>query len=165
MFEETQSLLNHAFQCQKKGLRAEHLGLCKALCTIMGWNDDIDSADGTMTFQSLSAEEAKANREDLILWPPVVIIHSLSSKMGDGQHRDIIESSVSSLLKGWRSYSLALCSWPLFYCTLHFLICSHVHPHAHMHSYTQHLDMHIHNPCVHLHLHNNVYAYAYTLLN
>ena len=103
MFEETQSLISHTFQSRKRGLRAEHLGLCKALCTVLGWNSDMDSGGRTMTSQNLSVEEAKANREDLILWPPVVLIHSCSSRIVDRQHQDFVESSINGLLKGWAS--------------------------------------------------------------
>ena len=100
MFEETQSLISHTFQSRKRGLRAEHLGLCKALCTVLGRNSDMDSGGKTMTSQSLSVEDAKVNREDLILWPPVVLIHSISLRIVDGQHEDVVESSISGLLKG-----------------------------------------------------------------
>ncbi|MCO5596947.1 hypothetical protein L7F22_051018 [Adiantum nelumboides] len=87
----------HTLQSQKKGLRADHLGLCKAICSIMGWSHTIDPASGK-AYQSCPAEEAKSNKEDLILWPPAVIVHYVGKKT-DGQQEAIAESAVKDFLK------------------------------------------------------------------
>ncbi|KAH7316053.1 hypothetical protein KP509_21G076600 [Ceratopteris richardii] len=95
-FVDTHSLIMHTFQSQKKGLRADHLGLCKAICSIMGWSHNIDPAGGK-SYQDCSPEEAKSNKEDLILWPPAVIVHSTSKK---GEEQQItLDSSFRELLK------------------------------------------------------------------
>ncbi|KAI5067498.1 hypothetical protein GOP47_0018026 [Adiantum capillus-veneris] len=87
----------HTLQSQKKGLRAEHLGLCKAICSIMRWRHTIDPAGGK-AYQDCSAEEAKSNNEDLILWPPAVIVHYVAKKI-EGQQETVAESAVKDFLK------------------------------------------------------------------
>lgn len=99
-FVDTQSLVMHTLQSKKTGLRAEHLGLCKAICCVMGWSHAVDPTGGK-SYQNISVEEAKANNEDLILWPPAVIVHNVStSKMTDGHQEDAAEfTAVKELLK------------------------------------------------------------------
>lgn len=95
-FVDTHSLVMHTHMSQKRGLRAEHLGLCKAICTVMGWNSVIDPGNGK-SYQNLTIEEAKANKEDLILWPPAVVIHNaFAGNTTDGQ---AAHSGVKGLLK------------------------------------------------------------------
>lgn len=94
---DTHSLVMHTLQSQKPGLRADHLGLCKAVCSIMGWSHDIDPAAGK-AYQSCPADEAKTNKEDLILWPPAVIVHC-AGKANEGQQKAAVESAVRDLLK------------------------------------------------------------------
>ncbi|KAI5067827.1 hypothetical protein GOP47_0018355 [Adiantum capillus-veneris] len=96
-FTDTHSLVMHTLQSQKKGLRAEHLGLCKAICSIMRWRHTIDPAGGK-AYQDCSAEEAKSNNEDLILWPPAVIVHYVAKKI-EGQQETVAESAVKDFLK------------------------------------------------------------------
>eukprot|EP00250_Pteridium_aquilinum_P001136 c11343_g1_i1 orf=520-3471(+) len=98
-FVDTHSLVMHALQSKKRGLRADHLGLCKAICSVMGWNQAIDPAGGKL-YQNISVEEAKANKEDLILWPPAVVVHNVFvRKITEGQQEGAAESAVKKLLK------------------------------------------------------------------
>ncbi|XP_068662633.1 uncharacterized protein [Aristolochia californica] len=75
-FNNTHGLVTHAFS-SLKGLRTEHLGLHKALCIMLGWDSSV-APDISKRYQSMSAAEAASLREDLILWPPVVVIHNSS---------------------------------------------------------------------------------------
>ncbi|CAN6452392.1 unnamed protein product [Victoria cruziana] len=73
-FTDAHSLVTHAYNSLKVGLRIDHLGLHKALCVLLGWNSLV-APDSRKVYQSLPAAEASALKEDLLLWPPVVIIH------------------------------------------------------------------------------------------
>ncbi|KAG9443855.1 hypothetical protein H6P81_015195 [Aristolochia fimbriata] len=75
-FNDTHGLVTHAFN-SLKGLRTEHFGLHKALCVMLGWDSSI-APDLSKQYQSMPAAEAALQREDLILWPPVVVIHTSS---------------------------------------------------------------------------------------
>lgn len=98
-FVDTHSLVMHTHMSKKRGLRAEHLGLCKAICTVMSWSSDIDPTNGK-AYQQMPSEEAKANKEDLILWPPAVVIHNAAAgKINDGQQEGVSNSAVKELLK------------------------------------------------------------------
>eukprot|EP01018_Ginkgo_biloba_P016937 Gb_40983 [translate_table: standard] len=99
-FVDTHSLVMHAFNSQKVGLRAEHLGLHKALCVLMGWNH-APPPDNARAYQSLPSPEATAMKEDLILWPPLVIIHNGSiGKKKDGCQEVISNVEVDEILRG-----------------------------------------------------------------
>ncbi|KAG1369640.1 putative protein SUPPRESSOR OF GENE SILENCING 3 [Cocos nucifera] len=76
-FGDVHSLVTHTYHSLKVGLRTEHLGLHKALCFLMGWNWLV-APDNSRLYQSRPVAEAKALKEDLILWPPIVIIHNSS---------------------------------------------------------------------------------------
>ncbi|KAK7395889.1 hypothetical protein VNO78_16466 [Psophocarpus tetragonolobus] len=45
------------------------------LCVLMGWNYS-KPPDNSKAYQFLSADQAAANQDDLIMWPPLVIIHN-----------------------------------------------------------------------------------------
>ncbi|CAI9113133.1 OLC1v1013676C1 [Oldenlandia corymbosa var. corymbosa] len=85
-FVSTESLATHAMTCQKLGLRSQHLGFHKALCALMGWKFG-EFSDSAWSCEKLSDVENKALKEDLILWPPVVIIHNstIGSRSPDQQ--------------------------------------------------------------------------------
>ncbi|XP_038705419.1 uncharacterized protein LOC120001255 isoform X2 [Tripterygium wilfordii] len=76
-FVDTLSLATHAFMTRKVGSRAEHLGFHKALCLLMGWKSAVVQ-EGPWVRQVLSDSEAILLKEDLIIWPPVVVIHNNS---------------------------------------------------------------------------------------
>eukprot|EP00249_Psilotum_nudum_P022867 c28668_g1_i1 orf=209-3130(+) len=97
-FMDTHCLLMHAYNCGKRGLRAEHLGLHKALCVLMGWSSAKEPGNNKL-YQKISPEEAHANKEDLILWPPVVIIQNgYSGKLSSHQQEGIGYPEVDRLL-------------------------------------------------------------------
>jgi hypothetical protein len=70
-------LISHAYDTCKMGLKTKHLGFHKALCVMMGWNWHV-APDTTKTYHSMPDEEVNAMKDDLMLWPPVVIIHNSS---------------------------------------------------------------------------------------
>ncbi|XP_030504005.2 uncharacterized protein LOC115719197 [Cannabis sativa] len=70
-------LVKHALTSHKRELRAEHLGFHKALCVLLGWNS-ATAPNTPWVLQILPRAEATALREDLIIWPPVVIIQNIS---------------------------------------------------------------------------------------
>ncbi|XP_043691917.1 protein SUPPRESSOR OF GENE SILENCING 3-like [Telopea speciosissima] len=84
-FPDMHGLIMHAFNSQNSDLHVDHLGLHKALCVLMGWNY-ANPPENSKAYQSFSAEAAAANKDDLIMWPPVVIIHNTNSGRGkDGR--------------------------------------------------------------------------------
>jgi len=88
----------HTFNSRKVGLRAEHLGLHKALCVLMGWNHVVPP-DNAKVYQSLP--DARAMKEDLILWPPLVIVHNANGEMKkDGSEHVISNLDMDEILQG-----------------------------------------------------------------
>ncbi|XP_045787979.1 uncharacterized protein LOC123883275 [Trifolium pratense] len=84
-FSDRHALIMHTYYSDNADLRADHLGLHKALCVIMGWNHS-KPPDNSKAYQYLSADEAEANQDDLIMWPPLVIIHNTNTgKSRDGK--------------------------------------------------------------------------------
>ncbi|KAG5557050.1 hypothetical protein RHGRI_007339 [Rhododendron griersonianum] len=77
-FMDTQRLATHAFMSHKFRLRAEHLGLHKAICVLLGWKSEVAPDVSTWVPEHIPYKEAMAQKEDIILWPPVVIIHNSS---------------------------------------------------------------------------------------
>lgn len=53
------------------------MGLHKALCWLMGWSSEV-APNGLWVQRILPHVEAFALKEDLIIWPPVLIIHNSS---------------------------------------------------------------------------------------
>ncbi|KAH9318548.1 hypothetical protein KI387_020317, partial [Taxus chinensis] len=83
-FVDTHSLVMHAYNAENPALRTDHLGLYKALCVLMGWSHALPP-DSVKSYQSLTSAEATTNKEDLMLWPPLVIIdNAYSGKKRDG---------------------------------------------------------------------------------
>ncbi|KAJ1265019.1 hypothetical protein BS78_08G045900 [Paspalum vaginatum] len=76
-FPDLDALLSHAYDTCKTGLRTKHLGFHRALCILMGWNWQV-APDTSKAHHSISSEEVNAMRGDLMLWPPVVVIHNSS---------------------------------------------------------------------------------------
>ncbi|GAB4855074.1 hypothetical protein Ancab_023657 [Ancistrocladus abbreviatus] len=85
-FLDTESLAKHAYMSHRVGLRAQHLGLHKAICVLMGWKIEVGPDMVTWAPQDLSHGEAFAQKEDLILWPPVVIVHNIS--LSNSNHKE-----------------------------------------------------------------------------
>lgn len=82
-FPDMHSLIMHTYN--PESATSDHLGLHKALCILMGWNYLL-APDNSKAYQQLHAEEAAADRDDLIMWPPHVIIqNTITGKGRDGR--------------------------------------------------------------------------------
>ncbi|KAG4984306.1 hypothetical protein AAZX31_10G235700 [Glycine max] len=82
-FPDMHALIMHTYNPDNADSRVDHLGLHKALCVLMGWNYS-KPPDNSKAYQFLPADEAAANQDDLIMWPPLVIIHNTNT----GKNRD-----------------------------------------------------------------------------
>jgi hypothetical protein len=90
----------HTFNSDYADLRADHLGFHKALCVLMGWNHS-KPPDNSKAYQYLSADEAEANQDDLITWPPLVIIHNTNTGKGrDGRMEGLGNKWMDNKLRG-----------------------------------------------------------------
>lgn len=87
---DTQRLVTHAFMSHKAGLRAQHLGLHKAICVLLGWNTVVPQDTVTWVPQVLPSADALAQKEDLILWPPVIIIHNISMSENNSEKWKVV---------------------------------------------------------------------------
>jgi len=74
-FADVHGLVMHAYNPPNADSFVDHLGLHKALCVLMGWDYTI-APDNSKAYQSLSPDLVQASREDLIMWPPTVIIRN-----------------------------------------------------------------------------------------
>ncbi|XP_028768420.1 uncharacterized protein LOC114726018 isoform X2 [Neltuma alba] len=100
-FLDTQRLVTHAFMSHKAGLRIEHLGLHKAICVLLGWDTVVPQDTVTWVPQVLPNAEALAQKEDLILWPPVVIIHNVSMSDDNPQKWKVVSmETVEAFVRG-----------------------------------------------------------------
>ncbi|XP_057475411.1 uncharacterized protein LOC130763508 [Actinidia eriantha] len=80
-FPDMHGLILHTYNPDRADLLVDHLGLHKALCVLMGWNYSMPP-DNSKAYQSLSADEAATNQDDLIMWPPQVVIHNTNTGKG-----------------------------------------------------------------------------------
>ncbi|KAF9674971.1 hypothetical protein SADUNF_Sadunf10G0183200 [Salix dunnii] len=100
-FMAAQNLVQHAFMSHKIGLRAQHLGLHKAICVLMGWNSSVPCDAITCAPEILPDEEAFAQKEDLMLWPPLVVIHNISMSYNNPEQQKVIPiEGVEAFLRG-----------------------------------------------------------------
>ncbi|XVE75537.1 hypothetical protein DITRI_Ditri12bG0101600 [Diplodiscus trichospermus] len=100
-FMDTQRLVRHAFMSRKVGLRAQHLGLHKAICVLLGWDSVAPSDTITWVPQVLPEAEAFAQKEDLVLWPPVLVIHNISMANNNPQEQRVVPiEGVQAFLRG-----------------------------------------------------------------
>lgn len=98
---DTQRLAKHALMSNRPGLRAEHWGLHKAICVLMGWDSNPPLDILNWAPQRLSSAEALIQKEDLILWPPVVIVHNISAlKKNQNQQEVITPEMLEVFLRG-----------------------------------------------------------------
>ncbi|KAF9604985.1 hypothetical protein IFM89_011678 [Coptis chinensis] len=98
-FQDMHGLIMHAFGSHSAELHVDHLGLHKALCVLMGWNY-ARVPDNSKAYQSLSTNEADSNKDDLILWPPLVIIHNTNTGRGkDGRMEGMGNKVMDNKLK------------------------------------------------------------------
>ncbi|BFG21086.1 hypothetical protein CerSpe_073600 [Prunus speciosa] len=100
-FMDTRRLVTHAFMSHKVGLRAQHLGLLKAVCVLLGWSTVVPSDTVTWVPHILPKEEALAQKEDLILWPPVIIVHNISMSDNNPQNWKVVTiEALEAFLRG-----------------------------------------------------------------
>ncbi|KAI4352601.1 hypothetical protein L6164_006837 [Bauhinia variegata] len=100
-FMDTQRLVTHAFMSHKAGLRAKHLGLHKAICVLLGWDTVVPQETITWVPQVLPNAEAFAQKEDLILWPPLVIIHNVTMSGDNPQEWKVVSmEKIEAFLRG-----------------------------------------------------------------
>ncbi|KAG6537607.1 uncharacterized protein LOC122035867 [Zingiber officinale] len=98
-FADVHELIMHTYTLQNADLHVDHLGLHKALCVLMGWNYS-KAPDNSKAYQLLSADNAQANRDDLIVWPPTVILHNIiSGRRKDGCVEYLRNIEIDSRLK------------------------------------------------------------------
>lgn len=94
------NLIMHTYNPENADSLVDHLGLHKALCTLMGWNYS-KLPDNSKAYQSLSSEQAITNQEDLIVWPPTVIIHNtVTGKNKEGRMEGVGIKSMDNLIRG-----------------------------------------------------------------
>ena len=102
------ALLNHSYNTKNPELRADHLGLHKAICVLMGWNYSVDPVH-KKAYQTLSNADAEANRRDLILWPPTIIIENTYKSRSDGLKVGMSTKEMEGKLRGtYRKFALSL---------------------------------------------------------
>ncbi|KAM1328403.1 hypothetical protein ACFX13_012730 [Malus domestica] len=98
-FPDMHSLIMHSYNYDSADLRVDHLGFHKALCVLMGW-DYLKPPENSRAYQFLSAEAAAANVDDLIMWPPVVIIHNtVTGKSKDGRMEGLGNKAMDSNIR------------------------------------------------------------------
>jgi hypothetical protein len=100
-FLDIDALMSHAYDTCKPGLKTKHLGFRKALCVLMGWNWQV-APDPSKAYQSFSSEEVNAMKGDLILWPPVVVIHnsSIANKLKVAEAKIVSVEEIEGVLAG-----------------------------------------------------------------
>ncbi|GAB2229288.1 hypothetical protein Drorol1_Dr00023426 [Drosera rotundifolia] len=111
-FLNTQRLVTHAYMARKPSMRAEHLGLHKAISVLMGWNCVAAPDVVTWVPHILSDEESLAQKEDLILWPPVVIVRNISLSHNNHNEWDVISTdALGEFLrsKGFNQGKMTIC--------------------------------------------------------
>ena len=97
----------HAYNDLKLVLRSHHLEMYKALCVFMMRWSYVFPLDNDKSYQSFPAPEAMENNQDLILWPPLVIIHNACTrKLKDGHSEGIRNQEMDEQLKGAQRNSI-----------------------------------------------------------
>ncbi|OAY55765.1 uncharacterized protein LOC110611995 [Manihot esculenta] len=98
-FPDMHALIMHAYNSDNADLHVDHLGLHKALCVLMGWNYS-KPPDNAKAYQFLPADEAAANQDDMIMWPPMVIIHNtVTGKGKDGRMEGLGNKAMDSRIR------------------------------------------------------------------
>lgn len=98
-FPDMHGLIMHTYYSDNADLRVDHLGLHKALCVLMGWNYS-KAPDNSKVYRFLPDNEAASNQEDLIMWPPVVIVHNTITGRGkDGRMEGLGNKAMDSKLR------------------------------------------------------------------
>lgn len=110
-FQDTHSLVMHTYCSEDASTRVHHLGLHKALCVLMGWNFS-KAPDNSKAYQNLPIEEAAINQDQLIIWPPHVIVHNTSTGKGkegrmEGYGNKTMDNRIRGITCGLSFFTLA----------------------------------------------------------
>ncbi|KAL3626289.1 hypothetical protein CASFOL_029838 [Castilleja foliolosa] len=98
-FPDTHSLIMHAYTSDNANTIVDHLAFHKALCVLMGWNY-LTPPDNSKAYQNFSADRAEANLDDLIMWPPsVLVLNTITGKGRDGRMEGIGNKAMDSILR------------------------------------------------------------------
>ncbi|XP_073054389.1 uncharacterized protein [Primulina eburnea] len=98
-FPDMHSLIMHAYNLDTAESIVDHLAFHKALCILMGWNY-LMPPDNSKVYQKLSSDDAEANQDDLIMWPPSVLIHNtITGKGRDGRLEGLGNKAMDSILR------------------------------------------------------------------
>ncbi|XP_073302524.1 uncharacterized protein [Primulina huaijiensis] len=98
-FQDMHSLIMHAYNSDTAESIVDHLAFHKALCILMGWNY-LTPPDNAKAYQKLSSDVAEANQDDLIMWPPSVLIHNtITGKGRDGRLEGLGNKAMDSILR------------------------------------------------------------------
>ncbi|KAL6967072.1 hypothetical protein U1Q18_032876 [Sarracenia purpurea var. burkii] len=88
-FLDTEGLVMHACTDPRIGCRARHLGFHKALCSLMCWKSS-EILTTHWVRELLPDSETASLKEDLIIWPPVVVVHNDSIRNIDPDARVVV---------------------------------------------------------------------------
>ena len=106
-YADSHGAIMHAYNSQNA--RVGHLGFHKVLCVLMVWNY-VRVPDNSKSYRLLSEDEAAANKEDLIIWPPIVLIHNTNvRKRKDGLVDGVGNKEMDIELEG------IICFYQLFF--------------------------------------------------
>jgi hypothetical protein len=99
-FADVHGLVMHAYNPPNADSFVDHLGLHKALCVLMGW-DYTKAPDNSKAYQSLPPDLVRASREDLIMWPPTVIIRNTAyGRKKDGRSEGLGNKEMDKKIAG-----------------------------------------------------------------
>lgn len=113
-FPDMHGLIMHTYNSDSADLIVDHLGFHKALCVLMGWNY-LKPPDNSNAYRFLLPDEAAANQDDLILWPPLVIIHNTITGKGkegrmEGLGNKAMDKTIRGIMCPFIYLSLILCT-------------------------------------------------------
>ncbi|KAF5736866.1 hypothetical protein HS088_TW14G01021 [Tripterygium wilfordii] len=98
-FPDMHGLIMHSYNYDNADLLVDHLGLHKALCVLMGWNYS-KPPDNSKAYQLLPVDEAAANKDDLVMWPPMVLIHNtITGKGKEGRMEGLGNKAMDSKIR------------------------------------------------------------------
>ena len=102
----------HAYNALNLVMWSQHLELYKELCVFMMECSYSFPPYNDKSYQSFPAPKAMENNQDLIIWPPLVIIHNACTiKIKDGHLEGIGNREMEEQLKGVQSNSILFLFW------------------------------------------------------